>query len=125
MKLPPKQQILEKGAVFVAQWCQPNIEVNYKDVASQLDAIAYRVQQRLRIINPDHSLFKTKADIVAGWRMENLSENQWNVIECRQVIVAMRDVLYTELKFSGNNLAYYMARNSFINEVSCSFLNLF
>lgn len=42
--LPPKLQILEKGAVFVAQWCQPHVEVTWKDVALKIDNLADKVK---------------------------------------------------------------------------------
>lgn len=51
------------------------------------------------------------------WKMENLSRNQWNAVHCNQIILSMREVLYQQLGFCGNNSAYYMPENSFINEV--------
>lgn len=46
ISLPEEMQILEKGAVFVAQWCQPHIEVNWEDVAVELDHIADKVKKK-------------------------------------------------------------------------------
>lgn len=43
MSLPHRQQILEKAAVFVAQWCQPNVNVSWKDIALKLDELAEKV----------------------------------------------------------------------------------
>lgn len=43
LSLPQKKQILEKGAVFVAQWCQPHIEIRWKDIAAKLDNLAKQV----------------------------------------------------------------------------------
>lgn len=43
MALPQRQQTLEKGAVFVAQWCQPNVEVSWKNIATKLDALSEKV----------------------------------------------------------------------------------
>lgn len=43
MALPQKLQTLEKGAVFVAQWCQANVDVSWRDIARQLDDLAEQV----------------------------------------------------------------------------------
>lgn len=43
MALPQRQQTLEKGAVFVAQWCQPHIDVSWKEIARRLDLLAEKV----------------------------------------------------------------------------------
>lgn len=44
VSLSQKKQILEKGAVFVAQWCQPHIEITWKDIAAKLDNLAKQVR---------------------------------------------------------------------------------
>ncbi|VEN52081.1 unnamed protein product, partial [Callosobruchus maculatus] len=58
ISLPPQRQILEVGAVFVAQWCQPNVEVTVEDVTAKLDQIAEEVKEVLKTQHPNHSLFK-------------------------------------------------------------------
>lgn len=52
MALPPKRQVLEIGAVLVAQWCQPNIEITLDDISAKLDQIAEEVKQALRMSYP-------------------------------------------------------------------------
>lgn len=46
MALPQRQQTLEKGAVFVAQWCQPHVDVSWKNIAAKLDDLAEKVDRR-------------------------------------------------------------------------------
>lgn len=64
-----------------------------------------------------HPLFKASPEDLNLWRMEILPDNKWGVVECRQLISVMRDILFQQMSFAGNNHAYYMPQNSFINEV--------
>lgn len=57
MALPPERQVLEIGAVLVAQWCQPNIEVTLDDISAKLDHIAVEVKQALKISYPGRIYF--------------------------------------------------------------------
>ncbi|KAJ8920050.1 hypothetical protein NQ315_011703 [Exocentrus adspersus] len=117
ISLPQPRQVLEIGAIFVAQWSQPNVEVSFDEITGKLDRIADEVKHALRLSHPTHSLFKTPPEEFELWRFENRTENRWNVPECRQLITVMREVLFQQMGFSGNNQAYYMPQNSFINEV--------
>nr|CAI5841008.1 unnamed protein product [Callosobruchus analis] len=117
ISLPPQRQILEVGAVFVAQWCQPNVEVTVEDITAKLDQIAEEVKEVLKTQHPNHSLFKATQEELNLWRIENRAENQWNIVECRQLISVMREVLFQQKGFIGNNHTYYMPQNSFINWV--------
>lgn len=47
-----------------------------------------------------------------------LYESQWKPPQCRQVLEAINQVLYTDLGFSGNSVNYYSPENSYINKVS-------
>lgn len=62
MGLPPERQVLEIGAVLVAQWCQPNIEITLDDISTKLDLIAEDVRQALRITYPGKSFFSYTND---------------------------------------------------------------
>ncbi|KAG5871872.1 hypothetical protein JTB14_033878 [Gonioctena quinquepunctata] len=117
ISLPESRQILEIGATFVAQWCQPNMEITFEDITHKLDQIAEEVKSTLRGSHPRHPIFKARQQELDMWRIENRAVNQWNVDECRQLISAMREVLFQQMGFSGNNHAYYMPQNSFINVV--------
>lgn len=46
--------------MFVAQWCQPNVEVSVEDIGKKLDNIADEVKAALRSFYPEHPLFKVK-----------------------------------------------------------------
>lgn len=43
MELSEEQQILEKGATLVAQWCQPTLDIKWEDIALQLDNLTAEV----------------------------------------------------------------------------------
>lgn len=66
---------------------------------------------------PDHPLNKVPEETFKKWKVENLERNHWNVFECRQIIRCLTSVMYEQNKFKGNNNAYYMPENSFINDV--------
>ncbi|KAF5299790.1 hypothetical protein FQR65_LT19456 [Abscondita terminalis] len=117
IQLPSQQQILEKGATLVAQWCQPTADVKWENVALQMDELAEQVRLALIVKNINHPLHKVSADTLKKWKNENIDDNQWNILECRELINCLTVVLYHHYAFKGNNSAYYMPENSFINEV--------
>lgn len=112
-----EDQLLEKGAVLVAQWCQPMIEVTYGDVAAQLDNIAVEVKRKLFMEHCNHPIFSAPAEKLELWRNKNISDNQWKPSESHQIISAMCYVLFQYMGFHSNNEMYYSAVNSYINKV--------
>ncbi|GLV34229.1 hypothetical protein CBL_00160 [Carabus blaptoides fortunei] len=117
MSLPIEQQVLERGAVFIAQWCQPAVEVSLAQVAKRFDDIASSVREVLLQIHPMHPIFTVPDQLQNKWKTENLSRNQWSTNDCRQIMDAIGTVLYKHLGFYGNNEMYYIPENSYINEV--------
>lgn len=117
MSLPEEEQILERGAVFIAQWCQPAKDVSLESVSKQFDEIANNVRDVLVATNPNHPIFLIPLEVQNKWRTHNLSCNQWSPNKCRQIMDAMAIVLYKHLGFYGNNEMYYIPENSYINEV--------
>ena len=43
LKLPPERQLLEMGAVIIAQWCQPKLELFLEEISNHLDKLAEMV----------------------------------------------------------------------------------
>lgn len=117
LALDPKDQLLEKGAVLVAQWCQPMVEVTYRDIGAQLDNIAVEVKRKLFMEHNNHPIFSATADELELWRNKNITGNQWRPFESQQIISAMCTVLFQHMGFHGNNEMYYSAVNSYINKV--------
>lgn len=113
----PEELILEKGAVLVGQWSQPLIEVKYRDIAQQLDSIAEKVKQELRRRHPLHPLLRISPDTLRDWRCRNIPDNQFRPSESQQVLDALREVLFVQMGFHGNNEMYYNVENSFLNKV--------
>ncbi|KAK4876142.1 hypothetical protein RN001_012564 [Aquatica leii] len=115
--LPGQYQILEKGATLIAQWCQPTLDIKWSNISSQLDELATQVRLTLLSKNPNHPLHKVSIETLEKWKCQNLEDNHWNVFECQELIHCLTVVLYNQYEFKGNNSAYYMPENSYINEV--------
>ncbi|XP_053988086.1 F-box only protein 21-like isoform X2 [Hylaeus anthracinus] len=113
--LPPKEQTLERGAVIVAQWSQPEKHISYSYISSVLDNIADQTKEVLREQYPNHSIFSTSADQFNVWKNNIIDDNQWNVTESRQITDALCQVLFQKLGFSGNSEMFYLSENSFID----------
>lgn len=117
LALDHEDHLLEKGAVLVAQWCQPMIEVTYSFIAAELDNIAMEVKRKLRVEHGNHPIFSTSDDKLKSWRNKNISDNQWKPSESQQIISAMCSVLFQDMGFHSNDEMYYSAVNSYINKV--------
>uniref|UniRef100_A0A1Y1KNL3 Protein SirB1 N-terminal domain-containing protein n=1 Tax=Photinus pyralis TaxID=7054 RepID=A0A1Y1KNL3_PHOPY len=117
MSLPVRQQILEKGAVLIAQWFQPVHDIKCDFISKKFDDLAVQVIEELRSCKPNHPLHKVPAETIVKWSAENLDGNQWDVRECQEIIQCLTTVLYKNNKFRGNSSTYYVPENSFINEV--------
>lgn len=119
ISLPPKQQILERGATIISQWSQPNKHVSYSRISSLLDNIADQVKELLRQQYPAHSIFSAWTDQFTYWRNNIINDNQWSVTETRQITDVLCEVLFEKLGFYGNSEMYYSSENLFIDCVSC------
>ena len=121
--LPPSEQILERGAVLVAQWSQPEKHVNYSWISSQLDHIAEQTKNLLEEQHPTHPLFSLPTEQLHLWRTRNIEDNQWSGPRTMQVIAALREVMFSRLGFQGDgemycsSEMYYSSENSFIDQV--------
>ncbi|XP_044753413.1 F-box only protein 21-like isoform X2 [Coccinella septempunctata] len=112
-----REQLLEDGAIFVAQWCQPHLEISRKTICPKLDKIANAVKRKLKIVYPNHRIFNVTQEVLEKWRKYNLESHQWTTPECQQIMQVLKEVLFEDMRFKGNNIAYYMPQNSYINEV--------
>ncbi|PSN50252.1 F-box only protein 21 [Blattella germanica] len=117
LALDHQDQLLEKGACLVAQWCQAMISITYEDIAAQLDDIAMKVKAQLSLDHSKHPLFKASDESLQSWRNRNISDNQWKPLESQQLLSSMCTVLFQQMGFHGNNEMYYSAENSFIDKV--------
>ncbi|KAJ9575100.1 hypothetical protein L9F63_007761, partial [Diploptera punctata] len=117
LALDLEDQLLEKGAVLVAQWCQPMVDVNYKDIAAQLDEIAHKVRTQLYLDHFRHPLFTVPEEVLSIWRNKNIDDNQWRPTDSQQVLASICKVVFEEMGFHGNNEMYYSAEHSLINKV--------
>lgn len=88
---------IEKGAILIAQWCNPEARIMVPSITNQLDSIANLVRKVLPADSQD-SLQMTYANAV-------------------NVIKAMNQVIYEDLGFKGNMSSYYDIENSYIHKV--------
>lgn len=116
--LPQEDQLLEHGAVLVAQWCQPTLEITYELIGKRLDEIAAVVRNKIgELYGSDHPSLQVSQSQQEQWRFHNITDNQFPPKESRHVITALSKVLFDEMGFFGNNELYYSHENSFINSV--------
>lgn len=117
-QLPAKNRLMEKGAVIINQWCQPEKYIEYEDVARELDAIADAIKAHLKSIHPKHSIFKKSEEELNRWKIAILDDNQYEIDECRKVMDAIKHVMVKDMRFNGaSQEMYYDPRSSFISEV--------
>lgn len=115
---PPEEQILEKGAVIVAQWCQPTLDVTHEYISTQFDKITSDVIKEVNIItNGSHPLLNVSQEQRQHWAKFNIDDNQWSYNENSAIIEAVSNVLFKQMNFHGNQEFYYYPENSFINKV--------
>ncbi|XP_064651633.1 F-box only protein 21-like [Lineus longissimus] len=117
LALPIHEQTLEKGAVLIAQWCQPTADIVLEDIVSQIDAISDRVRQVVFEKHPHHPLVNGIDQNTNG-----LTESLWTSLQCRNILDATNHVLFKDMGFtacdnSDDEEQYYDERNSFIHEV--------
>nr|CAD7452561.1 unnamed protein product [Timema tahoe] len=116
-QVPPEEQLLEKGAVFVAKWIQSSMAVSPVLVSRQLDLLAEAVREVLRSRHPFHSIFSTPLDLVEQWKQKALTDNQFGPSECQQVLVALGEVIFNHSGFYTDNNMHYNVDNACINMV--------
>ncbi|KAH0944824.1 hypothetical protein HN011_004427 [Eciton burchellii] len=74
---PDKRQLLEESITFFAQWMQPEKDISYADINAQLDNIAQKVMELLKITHPTHPIFFASAQQFSYWKCNNIDEDQW------------------------------------------------
>jgi len=74
---PDKRQLLEESITFFAQWMQPEKDISYADIDAQLDNIAQKVMELLKITHPTHPIFFASAQQFSYWKCNNIDEDQW------------------------------------------------
>lgn len=117
ISLSEEEQILEKGAILVAEWCQPEEQMLQCRLSMILDDIADKVKVQLRNCHPQHPIFRVSDQVLREWRAKNIFDNQFSVTETRQILNCQCEVMFNVLGFYGNQEAYYSLENSYLNKV--------
>ncbi|KAL7634377.1 UNVERIFIED_CONTAM: hypothetical protein RMT77_014754 [Armadillidium vulgare] len=94
-KLPPETQCLEKGVYYLAKGLRPQdfLDVEYEEVSSKLDQLAYEVQSHLKTKNPNHPA----ASIELFSAEEPLENTKWSDEECRQIFNTIKCILLSNV----------------------------
>jgi hypothetical protein len=96
---PTKQQLVEEVATFFAQWMQPEIEISYPDIDEQLDNIAQKVMEHLKIKYPKHPIFSISSEQFSYWRCNNIDEDEWHMKDVKLIIHVFCEVLFKQKYF--------------------------
>ncbi|KAI4488773.1 hypothetical protein M0802_011283 [Mischocyttarus mexicanus] len=117
INLPPKEQILERCATFVAQWSNPERCISYSHISSLLDDMANQTKDLIYERHPGHSIFSLPPEQFLIWKREIIDDNHWSIKETREVMNALCEVMFQKLGFHGNNDMYYYSNYLFIDKV--------
>ncbi|XP_034947357.1 F-box only protein 21-like [Chelonus insularis] len=115
--LPLEKRILEKGAILISQWSQPDQRVSESQITATLDEIAETTKQVIKARYPNHPLLFASRQDLDEWRTTNIPDNKWDKEGTRQVMNVLCEVLFENLKFHGNSETYYSSENSLIDKV--------
>lgn len=122
LNLSADRQTLERGAILVSQWSQPEKRVSHLSVSLLLDDIAQRTKQNLHESYPNHPIFSIPSVVLDEWKHVNIDDNQFNKTATRQVMSALCQVMFEKMGFHGNSEMYYSSVNSFIDQVQFKLL---
>jgi sugar phosphate isomerase/epimerase len=74
-------------------------DISYSHTETELDNIAEQVKIRLKIENPMHPIFSATPEQYSYWKYNNISENEWNNKDGKQILDVLCKVVSEELKF--------------------------
>ncbi|XP_063225966.1 F-box only protein 21-like [Bacillus rossius redtenbacheri] len=115
--LSPEEQLLETGAAFVAQWCQPLLDISTADIAMFCDDIAEKVKLLVMSKNSSHSLLNVSPEQLNDWRGRNISDNHFSSSESKQILSVLCEVLFQHYNFSAGNEMFQFMETSLFNWV--------
>jgi len=102
------QQVLyENMLVLIAQWCQPILQINRKDVSSNLDTMAEKIFSNMNMDRVGDKKVESALDLKIVLKDVYLKQ---------KIFEATNQYLKDE-GYKGNTHNYYNAENSFINKV--------
>ncbi|KAI1289668.1 F-box only protein 21 [Halotydeus destructor] len=110
---------LVTGAMLIAAWCQPSCHVSEHDVRKEIHSLAKKAILILGQECPDHPLIKQfESQPLSNDEAKNLLDSRFQPPECRQVLTAINQVLYTgKDRYQGNVTFYYCGENSFLDKL--------
>ncbi|XP_072763651.1 uncharacterized protein [Anoplolepis gracilipes] len=114
-----KGQLLERAAIIVAQWFQPQKYVYYSCVNESLDNIVQEVLKCLKEKYPDHSIFWKPAENFSCWKNNNIIDNHWDEAEGTQIMDTLEEYIFGTLNFTPNkstnvNLKFFCIDNNIL-----------
>lgn len=115
--LPVEKQTSERGAIFVAQWSQPEKRVSARKVSEMLDDMAQQTRDYITEVYPNVPINSVSQKTLEKWKTENLKDNQWDNEHSKIIVSGLSVIMFQRLGFHGNGEMYYSSINSFIDQV--------
>ncbi|EZA55848.1 F-box only protein [Ooceraea biroi] len=104
---PVEQLLLEKVAIFSAEWYQPEKRISYTHIEGELENIAQQVVEHLKSVNPNHPIFFASQEQLSFWKCHNIDENQWNNSDGRQILDSLCKIFFCETKLNFRAVTYW------------------
>lgn len=95
LNMPKEKLLLERQFTIIAQYFQPCI--SYSIIDTWLVNIVQEVLSRLKIKYPMHSILSMFSEKFTFWRNNNISDNFWNLIEAKQIMYTLEEIIFSEL----------------------------
>lgn len=106
------------GAVLLSSWFNTNSTINQCHYRRQIELIAQVTIDLLIEKYPNNQLLRNRANqCLTDEEALKLSESLWSSESCHQILLCLNEVMFTQLRFDGNEIHYYSKNNSFINHV--------
>lgn len=98
-QLPKQKQTLEAVGTFFANWFQTGEDELKEECGTMLDVIADHVMEVLKNYNPSHPLFEVPEDLRNQWQDGNLTENQFDAKDSKEILTYLSLVLFDLREF--------------------------
>ncbi|KAL4223749.1 F-box protein 21 [Mactra antiquata] len=112
-QLPQEKQLIETGAILLAQWCQPIESIVMNEITNEIDRLAEAVKKDIMSTLPQHPVLNSPL------HTEYFMEDLWSCEQSKQILLALNKVLFKDKKFHGakDGDRYYDPLNSYIDKV--------
>ncbi|XP_066591334.1 uncharacterized protein [Prorops nasuta] len=93
LDLPPERQTLDKSSMLALEWSNQRIEKSNKSWSKYFDRAANNAMLNLKKTYPEHPIFSVSKEKLNFWRENVIEGIQWNYIDGRRIVEALRATL--------------------------------